>query len=585
MAVPKPACYVPPDLGSCTGDRKGIAMRLASSLRHHRQLTSMGPTRIILAFLLAVAPLLHAATQTPENGLEGTSVGDGSPAARDQPQASLVTTASPQIELTSVPAYGSSDLLKGRVTGATAKDHAVAVYIHIPPAGWWTRPTAAAPRTVIAADGTWTCSVTTSDGDRYAIEIVAFLIPLAYAPPVLDAAASLPEALYTYPYAQAIRYPRFKFANCDWMIKRVNDLISPGPNYFTDNPENVWVDDTGQLHLKLTQRGIRWYCGEVIAERTLGCGRCALTISRGIKGMDRNAVLGFFTWDDSAPDRNYREMDIEFSRWGDATLPNARFMVQPWHHTGNMHQFELDPSREPNGVTTHEMLWEPNQVRFRSYAGPFALSPPAPGLFSSWSYQGPDLPAAGKESLHISLWLIGHLPPSDSKPVEVAIRSVTYLPSDPNTVYRFWSPFAGRHFYTISKMEKEKLQRKFEGTWIYEGVAYGALLRKTHTNLVPVYRFWSDKLLDHYYTIDEAVKAKLISQQKDTWTYEGIAFHVWPEGRQPPGTCPVHRFHSTQTGRYFYTATESEKDKLVKEQPKLWTYEGVAWHAYYSSAE
>jgi len=208
------------------------------------------------------------------------------------------------------------------------------------------------------------------------------------------------------------------------------------------------------------------------------------------------------------------------------------------------------------------------------------LSPPAGSLIASWSYQGPDLPAAGKESLHLSLWLIGHLPPSDSKPVEVTIRGVTYLPSDPNAVYRFWAPRADRHFYTTKTAEKEKLQRQFEGTWIYEGIACGALMRKTHPNLVPVYRFWSDRLLDHFYTIDEAEKDKRISQQKDTWTYEGIAFYVWPEGRQPPGTCPVHRFRATGSGSYVYTADESEKDKLVHNYPNLWTYEGVAWHAY-----
>jgi hypothetical protein len=557
-------------------------MRLGSSLYHRQPPISKGVAHAAVVLLLAVTPLaLCAAMQPPES----TVAAEDSSAPQDQPEVSLEAAAGPQIELTSVPAYGSSDLLQGRVAGATARDHAVAVYIHIPPAGWWTRPTAAAPVTALAADGTWTCTIATNDGDQYAIEIIAFLVPLAYQPPVLDAALSLPAALYAYPYVQAIRYPRLTFANCDWMVKRVNDLISPGPNYFTDNPENLWLDEAGRLHLKLTQRGVRWYCGEVIAERTLGCGRYALTISSGLQGMDRNAVLGFFTWDDSAPDRNYREMDIEMSRWADATLPNARFMVQPWYRDGNMHQFELDPGGDPNGVTTHEMLWEPNQVRFRSYNGPFVISPPADSSITSWSYNGPDLPAPGRENLHISLWLMAHMPPSDGRPVEVAIGSVTYLPSDPNAVYRFWAPFAARHFYTSSQTEKEKLQRTSEGVWIYEGIAWWALMKKTHPHLVPVYRFWSDQLLDHYYTIDEAEKDKLISQQKDTWTYEGIAFYVWPEGRQPPGTCPVYRFRATETGSYFYTASESEKDKLVKEYPKLWTYEGIAWHAYGLRAE
>ncbi len=101
---------------------------------------------------------------------------------------------------------------------------------------------------------------------------------------------------------------------------------------------------------------------------------------------------------------------------------------------------------------------------------------------------------------------------------------------------------------------------------------------------VPAYGS-SDLLLDHFYTINEAEKDKRISQQKDTWMYEGIVFYVWPEGRQPPGTCPVHRFRSAETGSHFYTASESEKDKLVKDYQQFWTYEGVAWHAYCLRAE
>lgn len=511
-------------------------------------------TRTALVFLLAVAPsALHAAA--------------GAPGA-------------PQIELVSVPPYGNSGPLQGRVSGVDLSKYAVAVYIHVPPYGWSTRPTAAAPVTKIDPSGTWTCAIVTGSSDQYAIEIVAFLIPAGYKPPVLNLAEALLAELYAYPYARTIRYTRVRFANCDWMVKRVSDLISPGPNYFSDDPENLWLDGTGQLHLKITKRSSQWYCSEIILDRTLGYGRYALTVTGGIKGMNRNAVLGLFTWDDLVPDYNYREMDIEFSRWGDDRLQNARYMVQPWYSTGNTHQFDLDPAGDPNGVTTHELFWDADQVSFRSYYGPFALTPPAAKTITSWSYQGPDLPASGKENLHISLWLIGHLASSDGKPVEVTLGGVTYLPCDPNAVHRFWSPASARHFYTIGESEKAKLQRDYSKAWTYEGIAYWAITQNSHPNLAPVHRFWSDRLADHFYTLDESEKAKLIGVHGDTWTYEGIAFYAWPDGRQPPGTCPVYRFCSPATGSHFYTAKESEKNKLLQDYATLWTYEGLAWHAY-----
>jgi hypothetical protein len=46
------------------------------------------------------------------------------------------SAAAPGIELTNVPAYGTSGLLYGRVSGANPSDYGVAVYIDVPPYGW-----------------------------------------------------------------------------------------------------------------------------------------------------------------------------------------------------------------------------------------------------------------------------------------------------------------------------------------------------------------------------------------------------------------------------------------------------------------
>jgi hypothetical protein len=39
------------------------------------------------------------------------------------------------------------------------------------------------------------------------------------------------------------------------------------------------------------------------------------TIDSRVDLLDRNIVLGLFTWDTYAPQYNYREIDFEFSRW------------------------------------------------------------------------------------------------------------------------------------------------------------------------------------------------------------------------------------------------------------------------------
>jgi hypothetical protein len=46
-----------------------------------------------------------------------------------------------------------------------------------------------------------------------------------------------------------------QFAGYDWEV-RSNEtaLQGPGPNYFSDRDQNVWVDDLGRLHLKITRK-------------------------------------------------------------------------------------------------------------------------------------------------------------------------------------------------------------------------------------------------------------------------------------------------------------------------------------------
>jgi hypothetical protein len=99
-------------------------------------------------------------------------------------------------------------------------------------------------------------------------------------------------------------------------------------------------------------------------------------------------------------------------------------------------------------------------------------------------------------------------------------------------------------------------------------------------DLAPVYRFWSDKLGGHFYTIDEAEKARLIKEFSHVWTFEGVAFYAFPPDRAPVGSKPVYRFWSESKSRHFYSISESEKQKLVDEYAKVWTFEGIAWYAF-----
>ena len=105
----------------------------------------------------------------------------------------------PSLEFTSVPAYGATGNLEGRVKCAQAEDYNVAVYIYI--GGWWTKPSFAEPLTAVQRNGVWVAPIVTGGEDRHATKIAAFLVPAGFDPPAASGAEELPNALYDHAVA------------------------------------------------------------------------------------------------------------------------------------------------------------------------------------------------------------------------------------------------------------------------------------------------------------------------------------------------------------------------------------------------
>ncbi len=183
------------------------------------------------------------------------------------------------------------------------------------------------------------------------------------------------------------------------------------------------------------------------------------------------------------------------------------------------------------------------------------------------------VPAAGETDL-------------DGKPrrADRAVDLGAYESSALVAVYQFWSVATGNHFYTASEAEREKLINSYASVWTPTGIAFYAYARAAEPNVLPVYRFWSPASGDHFYTISETEKDKLLKQNPPLWTFEGTAFYAYPAGRQPVGTKPVYRFWSGKLGSHFYTISEAEKESLINQRPVLWMPEGVAWYAYETSS-
>lgn len=230
-------------------------------------------------------------------------------------------------------------------------------------------------------------------------------------------------AAFTAMSARKASLRSIRFSGYSWRVK--NSAISrvgPGPNYFSSRRANVWLDGLGWLHLRAVKRGGRWYCAEIFSTRSFGYGSYTFTLASRVDRLDRNAVLGLFTWDNAAPAYAYREIDIEFSRWSARGARNAQYVVQPWQHPGNKHRFNLALS----GVySTHSFNWSANRVLFSSSRG---RTPSPAGALQSWTYSGADIPPAGAGHARINLWLVDGKPPSNGRSVEIVVKAFHFVP-------------------------------------------------------------------------------------------------------------------------------------------------------------
>jgi len=104
------------------------------------------------------------------------------------------------------------------------------------------------------------------------------------------------------------------FSGYEWTVKSGTHQ-GPGPNDWDER--NVWVDQSGYLHLKLTKHGDRWYCAEVLTKDRLGFGRYQFWVVGRLDRLDPTVVFGLFNYpmSDVGPDGT-NEIDIEFAQWG-----------------------------------------------------------------------------------------------------------------------------------------------------------------------------------------------------------------------------------------------------------------------------
>ncbi len=343
--------------------------------------------------------------------------------------------AAPAIIITNLPTYGTTNHLAGLVSGVDPTTCAVALFIDVPPWGWWSKPTCAQPLTAIRPDGSWSANISTSSADTNATRIAALLVSTNYNQPCVLGDLDLSTNIYSQALASAIvtrpspgiRWIRF--SGYDWWVKDYSSPVGPGPNYYSASVSNVWTDAEGRLHLRISNRSNQWQCAEVATGRTFGYGNYRFELDSDVDRLDPNVVLGLFTWSDDPAWAN-RQIDIECSRWNNpADTDNSQFVVSPYNLNGHLMRYRTTP-----GITnsTHLWTWESNRIAFQCQAGSYAAVPATTNLMATFGFtNAAEVLQTGDETARINLWLFNGAAPTDNQEVEFVVKSFQFVPLGP----------------------------------------------------------------------------------------------------------------------------------------------------------
>lgn len=342
-------------------------------------------------------------------------------------QNSIITVGSkPEFADVNIPLCGSIENVTGQVKGiGNVSDYKVISYIFVSGNGWWTKPYANQPKTSINADGSFTVDITTGGIDGLANIVYLGICETDAEIPVLSGASSIPDNI---PVLNSQKFYRnledchsiIEFSGYLWYVKNSGTgTLGPGPCYFSDSEQNVFVDEQGRLHLKISDEGNHWNCAEVICLNEMGYGTYTFELASDPSVLDKNAVLGLYTWANDAI--NGKEIDIEYSRWGDSLNENSQFVVQPWDLIGHIYRFETPTTNE---ISTHRFKWQTEKVGFQSFVNSQEW-PTKDSIVADWAYmdQAPELRGV---HARINLWLNNNIPPSDGISQEVIIKSFNY---------------------------------------------------------------------------------------------------------------------------------------------------------------
>ena len=152
-------------------------------------------------------------------------------------------------------------------------------------------------------------------------------------------------------------------------------------------------------------------------------------------------------------------------------------------------------------------------------------------------------------------------------------------------VYRFYNNQRGTHFFSQSITEKNFISANYP-QFSYENAVFNAYSNADAATRSPVFRFYNSATQSHFYTIDVAekdgIRAKIASGAWPQFAFEGTSWYAKTPTQfaaAAEGTIPLYRFYRNN-GTHFYTASAAEKTSIQTNLSAYYTYEGIAYYVW-----
>lgn len=203
-----------------------------------------------------------------------------------------------------------------------------------------------------------------------------------------------------------------EFSGYTWIVSNTDIPESPGPNYFSSSPDNVWVDVWGHLHLKATYTDGKWHCAELTLPHDLGNGKYTFKVEGDMNTLDANVVAGLFIYQNDS-----QEYDIEFAHWGDMEAYPLEYTIQ----------------RTPLPALTiaYPMLHQPNESThsIERYHSSVTFTSDQEQYPTFWEQTVPHRNTITDGKVTINLWLYTGKPINTTSTKELVINQFSFTPS------------------------------------------------------------------------------------------------------------------------------------------------------------